>query len=116
MTLSDEIKYQLLKELEANPNASQRELAQSLGVSLGKTNYCLKALLEKGWLKAGNFKRNPNKLKYAYILTPAGLEEKAAVTRRFLKRKLREHERIQQDIEDLKAEVAANQNATIGNQ
>lgn len=106
MTLPDDIKYYVLKELEANPQISQRELARALGFSLGKTNYCLKALLEKGWVKVGNFKRNPKKLSYAYMLTPAGIEEKADVTLRFLKRKLREHDAIQQEIDKLRAEVA----------
>jgi len=103
--LSEESRYRLLKALEANPGVSQRELAQEMGVSLGKVNYCLKALVEKGWIKAGNFRNNPNKLGYAYILTPAGLEEKANVTTRFLKRKMQEYEQIQQEINQLRQEV-----------
>lgn len=103
--LTDELRYKILKRLEADPNLSQRELAKELDMSLGKANYCLKALLEMGWIKAGNFKKNPNKLGYAYILTPSGLEEKANVTARFLKRKLEEHDQIQQQIEQLRAEV-----------
>lgn len=103
--LSEESRYKLLKALEANPNASQRDLAHTLGISLGKVNYCLKALVEKGLIKAGNFKSNPEKLGYAYILTPAGLEEKANVTTRFLKRKLQEYEEIQQEIAELRQEM-----------
>lgn len=104
--LSEESRYKLLKALEANPGASQRDLAQELGISLGKVNYCLKALVEKGWVKASNFTKSANKLGYAYILTPSGVEEKLNVTMRFLKHKLEEHEQIQRDIEELRAEVS----------
>lgn len=107
--LTDDLRYTLLKHLEENPNASQRELARELGLSLGKVNYCLKALAEKGWIKAGNFRNNPNKLGYAYVLTPAGLEEKVNVTARFLKRKLAEHEQIKQEIEDLRKDIQKQQ-------
>jgi len=103
--LSEESRYKLLKALEGNPGASQRELAQGLGISLGKLNYCLKALIEKGWVKAGNFTKSPNKLGYAYLLTPSGVEEKANVTTRFLKRKVQEYEQIQQEIEQLRKEI-----------
>ncbi|XOZ33345.1 MarR family EPS-associated transcriptional regulator [Halomonadaceae bacterium KBTZ08] len=105
--LSDEQHYQLLKALADNPNLSQRQLATELGYSLGKLNYCLKALKEKGWIKAENFRNSQNKSAYLYKLTPAGVTEKARVTRRFLQRKLEEHERIEQEIEALKQEVAA---------
>jgi len=113
--LSEESRYKLFKALEANPGASQRELAHELGVSLGKVNYCLKALIEKGWVKAGNFTKNPNKLGYAYLLTPAGVEEKASVTTRFLKRKVEEYEQIQQEIEQLRKEVSNQQNLSSAN-
>ncbi|GGX60261.1 MarR family EPS-associated transcriptional regulator [Saccharospirillum salsuginis] len=103
--LNDEIRYKLLKLLESNPNLSQRELAKELGISLGKVNYCLKAVLERGWIKAENFKSSTNKLAYAYVLTPRGLEEKAAVTVRFLKRKLDEHQMIEDEIKRLRSEV-----------
>lgn len=105
-SLSDELRYQLLKKLEQNPTLTQRELAQELDVSLGKANYCLKALVEKGWVKVGNFKRNKNKLRYAYLLTPSGLEEKARVTMAFLKRKQKEYERLVEEIEALRLEAA----------
>jgi len=97
--LSEEIHLQVLRIIESNPEITQRELAESLGVSLGKTNYCLKALIDKGWLKANNFKNSNNKLAYAYVLTPTGIEEKANITARFLKRKLWEFEALKEEIE-----------------
>lgn len=103
--LNDEIRYQILKAVEENPNMSQRELAALLGVSLGKTNYCLKKLIEKGLVKVGNFKSNPDKRVYAYLLTPRGVKEKAQVTMRFLQRKMDEYERIKQEIVLLKSEL-----------
>lgn len=105
--LTDTDHYQLLHALEHNPTLSQRQLATELGYSLGKLNYCLKALKEKGWVKAENFRNSQNKSAYFYQLTPAGVTEKARVTRRFLQRKLEEHEQIEQEIEALKQEVAA---------
>ena len=104
--LTDSDRYQLLRALEHNPNLSQRQLATELGYSLGKLNYCLKALKEKGWVKAENFRNSQNKTAYFYQLTPAGVTEKARVTRRFLQRKLEEHQQIEQEIEALKQEVA----------
>ena len=103
--LPDELRYQLLKELESNPGISQRELAKVVGVSLGKTNYCLKALIEAGWVKAGDFARSENKMNYAYVLTPKGLREKAAVTVRFLKKKQVQYEQLEQEIAELKKEA-----------
>jgi len=103
--LDDGLRYRLLALLQQNPNLSQRAIAQSLGISLGKVNYCLKALIARGWIKAMKFCRDGNKKAYAYILTPEGLEEKALVTIRFLKRKIREYEEIQKEIEKLKKEV-----------
>ncbi|TDY02666.1 MarR family EPS-associated transcriptional regulator [Thiohalophilus thiocyanatoxydans] len=105
--LTDETRYKLLKRLEENPHINQRELANELGISLGKTNYCLKALIDKGWVKVGNFRQNPHKLQYAYLLTPKGLEEKARVTLRFLKRKQQEHEQLLEELKELREEVAA---------
>ncbi len=104
--LTDDIRYQILKELEASPNCSQRELARKLGFSLGKTNFCLKALIEAGWIKVGNFARSSNKLRYAYVLTPKGLKEKAYVTLRFLEQKQRMYEQLEMEISDLKKEIA----------
>jgi MarR family transcriptional regulator, temperature-dependent positive regulator of motility len=103
--LNDEIRYQILKAVEENPKMNQRELAEHLGVSLGKANYCLKKLIEKGLIKAGNFKSNPDKGVYAYLLTPRGVKEKALVTMRFLKRKMDEYEQIKREIVLLKSEV-----------
>ena len=103
--ISDESRYRILKELEANPEISQRELARSLGISLGKVNYCLKALIDKGMVKAGNFSRSDQKSRYLYQLTPQGVEHKAKVTARFLKLKLDEYDALQQEIEELRREV-----------
>ena len=95
----------ILKHIQINPEASQRELAQELGVSVGKVNYCLRALIDKGFVKAGNFKRNTDKLNYLYLLTPKGIEEKASLTASFLKRKIAEHEQITQEIAQLKRDA-----------
>jgi EPS-associated MarR family transcriptional regulator len=104
--LTDEYRYKLLQLLEANPQISQRELAAALGISLGKVNYCLNALMEKGLVKARNFKNNKNKRAYMYYLTPHGFQEKAAVTVRFFRRKLAEYEALQSEIETLRREAA----------
>jgi EPS-associated MarR family transcriptional regulator len=104
--LSDELRYQILKNLQQNPAMTQRELAEIMGISLGKANYCLKALVEKGWVKVGNFRRSQYKLGYAYLLTPGGLEEKTRVTVAFLKRKQREYDSLKQELELLQREVA----------
>ena len=95
-----------MRLIEARPEASQRQLAEAMGVSVGKVNYCLRALVDRGWVKAGNFRRNPNKLTYAYLLTPAGIRQKAAITARFLERKVHEYERLKREIEELKRDVA----------
>ena len=105
--LNEETRYKLLKLLEQNPNLNQRELAEELGISLGKTNYCLKALIEKGWVKVGNFKRSKSKMDYAYLLTPKGLEEKARVTLQFFRRKQKEYETLVEELEELRQEAAA---------
>ncbi|MDC0589907.1 MarR family EPS-associated transcriptional regulator [Porticoccaceae bacterium] len=105
MTLSDENTLQALRVLERNPEMSQRELSKELGVSLGKTHYILSSLIEVGLVKADNFRRSDNKLGYAYLLTPKGIAEKAAVTARFLARKRREYIEIEQQIADLTREV-----------
>ena len=96
---------QVLKLLQANPSLSQRQLAAEMGVSLGKANYCLRALVEKGLVKLGNFSKNPNKRHYAYILTPAGLEEKTRITLAFLKRKEAEFAAIKSEIEVLRGDL-----------
>ena len=100
-----ELPYYLLCELTNEPAASQRGLAERFGVSLGKINYCLKALVDKGLVKANNFRRSDNKLAYSYALTPAGFEEKSRLTKAFLKRKLIEFEQLQQEIEALRQQA-----------
>jgi EPS-associated MarR family transcriptional regulator len=97
--------YGLLKTLEENPGLSQRDLAKKLGISLGKVNFCLNALVEKGSLKINNFRKSDNKLAYAYLLTPRGVEEKARITVQFLKYKVQEYERLRSEIEELKREA-----------
>lgn len=103
---SEELHVAILRRLQAEPQASQRELARATGVSLGKLNYALRALIEKGWVKVGNFSRNPDKLGYAYLLTPRGIEAKARLTRQFLARKMREYDQLRSEIERLQREVA----------
>ncbi|MGB2831454.1 MAG: MarR family EPS-associated transcriptional regulator [Methylotenera sp.] len=105
--LTDEYRYKILKLLAAQPEISQRELAKSLGVSLGKANFCLKALIEKGLLKATNFRNSQNKLAYMYLLTPNGIEEKASITARFLRSKMEEYVILQDEIRVLRVEVFA---------
>ena len=100
--LTDEYRYKILKILATNPEISQRDLARKLGVSLGRVNFCLKALIEKGLLKASNFRNNQKKMAYMYLLTPQGLEEKTVITARFLKLKLQEHAKLQAEIEELR--------------
>ena len=95
----------LLRLLEARPELSQRDLARELGTSLGKVNYCLNALIDKGLVKVRNFRNSNNKLAYAYLLTPRGIESKATITVRFLKRKMAEYETLKAEIEQLKHEV-----------
>lgn len=101
--MDDATNYHLLKTLEANPELTQRDLAREMGFSLGKTNYCLRALMDKGLVKAANFRSSRNKTAYFYKLTPQGIEEKAKVTYRFLKRKQREYEELKREIEELRA-------------
>lgn len=97
-----ETHLKILKHIQTNPEASQRQLAQELGVSVGKVNYCTRALIDKGFVKVGNFKRNADKLSYLYLLTPKGIEEKSKLTARFLQRKIAEHKQITLEIEQLR--------------
>lgn len=103
--LTDEYRSKILRILEEYPEISQRELAQELGISLGKLNYCLRALIEKGLVKANNFKNSRNKKAYMYLLTRRGITEKARATARFLERKVAEYEALQREIELLQREV-----------
>lgn len=104
--LTDEYRYKILKLVSDNPEISQRELASQLGVSLGKVNFCLRALIDKGLVKASNFRNSQNKLAYMYLLTPKGWEEKASVTSHFLRSKIQEYERLQAEIEALRLEAS----------
>jgi len=114
-SLQEENHLKVLRLLEANPHLNQRDLADALGVSLGKTNYCLKALLAKGFIKMQSFHKSPNKLAYAYLLTPVGIAEKAGLTVRFLARKVAEYESLTLEIETLKFEVTQVQSKSAPN-
>ena len=103
--LDEQTRYRLLKLLESNPELSQRQLAESLDVSVGKVNFCLRALLERGLVKVQNFRNSDNKLAYAYYLTPKGVQAKIRTTAGFLKRKIAEYEAMEKEIEELKREV-----------
>ncbi|HKJ87813.1 MAG TPA: MarR family EPS-associated transcriptional regulator [Gammaproteobacteria bacterium] len=105
MALDDETRYRLFKALEAHPELTQRQLAEELGMSVGKANYCLRALIDRGWVKLSNFRDSSNKRGYVYFLTPQGFTEKARVARRFLQRKREEYESLEEEIEELRAEI-----------
>jgi EPS-associated MarR family transcriptional regulator len=100
-----DIRLDLLRKLEVNPQYTQRELSQEMGVSLGKVNYCLNKLVEKGWVKFKSFSNNPNKVGYSYLLTSNGIEEKAKLTITFLKIKIEEYEMLQSEILELQEEL-----------
>lgn len=100
--LSDELRYKVLHLMEQQPQLSQRALARELGLSLGKVNYCVQALIEKGLIKARNFRNSQNKTGYMYYLTPKGVDDKARVTLRFLKAKMAEYEQLKIEIEALR--------------
>jgi EPS-associated MarR family transcriptional regulator len=107
-SLDETTRFDLLKTLAENPSLSQRDLANRLGISLGKVNFCLKALVEKGCIKVNNFRNSENKLAYAYLLTPRGVEEKANMTVAFLRYKMQEYDRLHTEIEELRLEVEQN--------
>ena len=90
--------FNTLRKIKNKPNSTQRELAEELGFSLGKLNYCLKALKVKGFVKIANFRKNPNKINYIYVLTPKGLAEKSKLTVNFMKRKIKEYEELKREI------------------
>ena len=106
---NQELEYRALKILEQQPDLTQRQLSEALGVSLGKTNYVLKSLIDVGWVKLDNFQKSDNKWGYAYLLTPSGVAEKAAITVRFLKRKKQEYDDLQIEIAQLQKEVQVQQ-------
>ena len=97
--------YLVLKKLENNPHLTQRELSKELGLSLGKTNYVINALIDRGWLKLSNFKRSDKKLGYIYLLTPKGLAENTTLAQKFLRRKSDEYNRLKEEIEKLRNEL-----------
>jgi EPS-associated MarR family transcriptional regulator len=102
---SDTLYYKLLKLIESNPAIKQREMAKAMDVSLGKANYCLRALVSKGLVKMDNFRRNDNKLAYTYLLTPSGIEAKVRLTVSFLKHKVTEYDAIRKEIEELRRDA-----------
>lgn len=104
-TANDDTLFWTLKVLQENPGVTQRTLAKEVGINVSSINFCLKALVEKGWIKMGNFSKNPDKLSYAYLLTPTGVAEKAALTKRFLQRKMAEYEKLRGEIEALQREA-----------
>jgi EPS-associated MarR family transcriptional regulator len=101
--------FRIMRLVDEQPDISQRKLAEKVGISLGALNYCLKALMEKGFVKLENFQNSKHKFKYAYILTPSGIAEKVSITGRFLTRKLQEYEALKTEIDTLKAEVDEDQ-------
>ncbi len=105
MMLTDDARYRILKRLQLQPDISQRELARELGISLGKVNYCLQALIGKGMIKAKNFSQSDHKKRYLYVLTPSGLDDKTRITARFLKRKIAEYEALKLEIEEIQTEL-----------
>ena len=104
--MATDVHYKLMRLLDANPSMSQREVAREMGISLGKVNYCLQALMRKGWIKATNFKNSQNKAAYMYLLTPRGLESKASLTLKYLKIKVLEYEALRVEIEEMRREAA----------
>ncbi len=102
---AEDVRFRVLRLLEENPTASQREIAKALGISLGGVNYCLNALVEKGFVKMRNFQEAEDKRKYMYLLTPKGVAEKAALTGRFLARKMQEYEALKAEIEAVRSEM-----------
>jgi EPS-associated MarR family transcriptional regulator len=109
---NQELEYRALKTLETNPELTQRQLAEELGISLGKTHYLIKSLINVGWVKLDNFQKSNNKWGYAYLLTPMGIAEKTAITARFLIKKQREYNALKDEIAQLQAEVRSQSKAT----
>jgi EPS-associated MarR family transcriptional regulator len=103
-----DVHFKLMRLLEANPEMSQRDLARELGISLGKVNYCLQALIGKGWIKVARFTNSHNKAAYMYLLTPRGIQRKASLTVRFLQRKMQEYELLRAEIRQMRREAKGN--------
>ena len=110
--INPELEYRALKILEQHPDLTQRQLAEKLGISLGKTHYLIKSLIDVGWVKLDNFQKSNNKWGYAYLLTPMGIAEKTAITARFLIKKQREYNALKEEIAQLKDEVRSQSKAT----
>ena len=98
-TKNNQDHFDVLRKIQKNPNSSQRKLAEELGFSLGKLNYCLKELKNKGLIKIKNFEKNPNKINYIYLLTPRGISEKARLTMNFMRRKMKEYDELKSEID-----------------
>jgi EPS-associated MarR family transcriptional regulator len=111
--IQEEARFKILRLLHENPELTQRDLGERAGISLGAANYCLRALIERGLVKASNFSRNPNKLGYAYVLTPSGIAEKALLTGRFLSRRLAEYAALKVEIEALSREISQGEAADL---
>ncbi len=107
--LQEDTYFRLMRILQENPDLTQRELAKKTGISVGGLNYCLKALIEKGLVKMKNFANSKNKFGYVYVLTPTGIEEKAATTHRFLQRKMDEYEALKAEIAVLRSDMSEDQ-------
>ncbi|AWB33050.1 MarR family EPS-associated transcriptional regulator [Orrella marina] len=112
--IKEDTDFRILRILQQNPEVSQRDLARELGMSLGGLNYCLKALIDKGFVKLSNYQNSKHKLKYVYVLTPSGLAQKVAMTGRFLKRKMQEHAALQQEIQELRQELSTTESCIAG--
>jgi EPS-associated MarR family transcriptional regulator len=103
--IDPDVHFRVLHLLEEEPDLTQRELAEKLGISLGGVNYCLKSLIDVGHIKAGNFKKNPDKSAYLYLLTPKGIAEKAQLTASFVKRKMAEYQALKKEIDAIQSKV-----------
>ena len=114
-TANEDTLFWTLKLLHDKPGMTQRAMAHEVGLNVASINFCLKALAEKGWIKMDNFSKNPNKLSYAYLLTPTGMAEKAALTRRFLQRKMAEYDKLREEIEALQLEALRGEGAAPTN-
>lgn len=102
---NNQVHFDLLRKLECNPEYTQRQLSKEMGISLGKVNYCINKLVSRGWVKLSNFRRNPNKVGYIYLLTPKGIEQKAKLTYLFLKIKVQEYELLKDEINQLELDL-----------
>ena len=110
--LQEDTYFRVLRMLQDNPDMTQREIAEKLGISTSGLNYCLKALIDKGWVKVQNFSQSKNKFGYVYVLTPQGIAEKAMLTGRFLKRKMHEYDALRAEIDALQTELPGSEEAT----